>query len=203
MVQLTPKDFVARGKHRAVYRHPEDDRLLIKVARQNDANTSSLKKMIKKFHFSEQYVREFIEHLRLRANLEHENPYIQKLAGFADTNLGFGQIVQAEKDKNGDYAPTLYALLRDKRFDKSVQEQLEIFYNFMQNTSIIISDFHCGNLLYSYNSENGYHFVLVDGIGDKTFIPLLRLSSWLRSRTRKRKIKQQKIEIKQLIKRYK
>lgn len=55
------------------------------------------------------------------------SPYIQKIIGFVDTNLGMGLVVKTEKDKEGALAPTLEYLINNNLWNDQVGQDFEFF----------------------------------------------------------------------------
>lgn len=211
-IQLNDADFITKGSHNLVYRHPHDPECLIKVLGivkvlgliqgphrisgldQRFLNSkwiggTKLMRLINRFRLQKAHVREFMEIVRLRFYDEFlvQPPlFMQKVLGFVDTNLGFAMVVKAERDKEGNFAPTLSSLIKKNKIDNQVKEQLEILYKQILAYDLIVSDLHPENIVYSYSPTQGHHFVLIDGIGDKNIVPVLRLSHYLRKRAKVR-----------------
>jgi hypothetical protein len=209
LVVLDETHFVAKGRHYLVYRDPMNEQILFKVRYpefrqyQPEQNKYLIKRLINQYRFSKSYVREFIELIRLRFYYRERLPwFIQKLIGFADTNLGFALLVKAERGQDGQYAKSLSTLIKTRQVTDQVRADLEIFYQELAHSTLVITDLHPGNLVYAYDAQRGNHFVLIDGYGDKTLIPMLRMSSYLRKRTRLSKIKQLKQIIEKRIRIY-
>jgi len=189
---LNEQYFVTNGGRNLVYRHPENADLLIKVINPKFIARSSFKikllhksTTINRFRLSKCYIREIIESMRLRfaQNYQHPN-FIQQFTGIVDTNFGFGIVVKAERGKDGHYAKTLKTLIKANQYNTEIQKKLDEFYNALANCDISVSDCAPANLVYAYNDEVGDHFVLIDGIGEKTLIPILRISTRLRKLSR-------------------
>jgi hypothetical protein len=215
-LELNHADFFANGNYNLVYKHPTQPDYLVKVlavikglglvksldaelvkelplrfANSRWLGTNRLIRKINQFRVSKALVREFIEMVRLRFHDEfllQPPPFMQKVVGFVDTNLGFAMVVKAEKGRDGNYAPTLRSLLREKKVDAAVLEQLEKFYQQLTTYDFIISDFRPANVVYAHTEQHGDHFVLIDGIGDKTLFPILRFSYYLRNRAKQKAI---------------
>ena len=138
------------------------------------------------------FFREFLEIIRLRFFddfLLAPPSFIQATQGFIDTNLGFALVVKAEKDKAGNYAPTLKTLIKENKIDDEVIIKLDYFCQQILAYNFVVSDLHPGNLVYAYNETLGNHFVIIDGVGDKSFIPILRYFHYSRKIIKLRLIK--------------
>lgn len=189
---LDEQYFVTNGGRSLVYRHPEDANLLIKVMNPKFMARSSFKirllhksTTINRFRFSKCYIREIVESVRLRFAHNYQHPIcIQQFTGIVDTNFGFGLVVRAERGKDGNYAKTLKTLIKANQYNAEIQKKLDAFYDALANCDISVSDCAPANLVYAYSEEAGEHFVLIDGIGEKTLIPILRISARLRKLSR-------------------
>lgn len=193
---LDETHLIAMGQRCLVYRHPENSEQLIKVINPKFSGRNSFKTRLMmrfptlhRYRLSKCFVRELIEFIRLRLT----DPYIpstclQTVTGLADTNLGLGLVVKAERGEDGGYAKTLKMLIQNHEFDDEIQNKLNAFYEQLARCDVAVSDCVPRNIVYAYHPSEGYYFVLIDGIGEKTGIPILRISATLRKRSRLRQI---------------
>lgn len=197
MIVLNKTLLIAKGQRCLVYCHPQDNQLLIKVlnpqfCRKNSFKTRLLKRIptIHRYRLSKCYIRELIESVRLRFNDNYSPPScLQQVTGIVDTNLGPGMVVWAERGRDGHYAQTLKHLIQTGQFNDPMQKKLNEFYQQLAHCDVAVSDTVPRNLVYAYDETIGDHFVLIDGIGEKTLVPYLRLSAYLRKKIRLRQIK--------------
>lgn len=193
-MRLSDRKPVAAGAKRLVYSHPDDPALLVKVMRP-DPSLSRSWGAIKAFDFARRHyfsavlMRELAEHVRVRYGNRPHPPFMQRLIGFADTDLGLGLVVAAGRRPGGHLAPTLKTLLAKGAVDDQVVRRLERFFDEMTESAVVVGDLHPGNVVYAHDQERGDHFLLIDGIGDKTLVPLLRMSRALRAQAKARKIR--------------
>jgi hypothetical protein len=180
-IKLGARVPVASGSTRDVYLHPDDDSLLIKVVpagvieRRYEKGRPWYKTRRRYRHFVN-YLREVREQIALRAQSGSHPPSVQRIVGFADTDIGFGLVVEAAKDREGRLAPTLEQLIAEGRFDATARAHLEACLDELMQLPIVVADLHFRNFVYAWSRERGDHFVLIDGIGCKNLIPLNRLS---------------------------
>jgi len=167
---------IAAGKFRLVYEHPDDRNLLIKVIRPEmierrwGSEAPWYKRQRRMKHHS-LFLREIKEFLATCA--EGNAPsFAQKITGLVETHLGLGLITEAARDREGNLAPPMKKLLLEKRFDDKARAALDRFCEELLKSNIVVADMHSGNLVYAYNEAEGNHFVLIDGIGASTLIPL-------------------------------
>lgn len=200
MLKLPEGSHVAEGKHYLVFPHPQNKDFLVKVLNPTFLHKSTYRTLlIKKFpllsryRLSKGYIREVIEMVRLRFTENFTPPvFVQKFVGFEDTSLGLGVVVKAEKARDGNYATSLRLLIKNHQFDLKAQQKLEEFCEKLAQCDLAVTDLHLGNLVYAYNEEHKEHFVIIDGFGDKTLLPVLRTSKFLRKIKRIQKINELK-----------
>lgn len=190
---LTDKSPLASGSTRDVYLHPDDPDLLVKVIRKDAIEKRYGKgrpwyKTTRRYRHYVSYLREMREEIAVRALMEHHPDSLQKVVGFADTDLGFALIVEAAKDRNGQLAPTLPALIQSGRYDARAEHDLKACLDELLNSPVILADVHGANLVYAWTPERGPHFVLIDGIGCKTLIPLNRMSVLINRYSKQKRI---------------
>jgi hypothetical protein len=111
--------------------------------------------------------REVCEYRRIA--LEPNQYHLQECFGTVETPIGRGLVVGAVTRPDGTLAPTLRELIAAKAVNDAVIRALIDFLDWMITTRLVAADVHPGNIV--YDPEHA-RMVLVDGIGDKTFIPL-------------------------------
>lgn len=196
MLFLDEPLFVAKGQRCLVYQHPEYINLLVKVINPQFKNRNNLKtRLLKRFSAISRYrlykcfIRELIESMRLRFNDQNQAlTCLQHVVGLVNTNLGLGLVVRAERGENGEYAKSLKSFIQANQLDQNIQKKLERFYQSLASCDVSVSDCCPRNIVLAHNDKEGEHFVLIDGIGEKNLIPFLRMSSYLRRRSRLKQI---------------
>jgi hypothetical protein len=183
---------LATGSTRAVHVHPDDPDLLIKVMlpsiieKRYGAGRRWYKSQRRYRHFIS-YLREVREEIALRAHCGGEHPKcLQKIAGFVDTDMGFGLVVEAAKSRDGQLAQALPDLIKAGRFDAKMKADLDDCLADLMRLPVVLGDLHPGNLVYAWSAQHGDHFVLIDGIGCKTLIPVNRLSQGINRYSKRR-----------------
>lgn len=190
-IQLAHRKPLASGSARDVYAHPDDPDLLIKVIRKTaiakryGSGRPWYKFTRRSKHFIS-YLREIREEIALQAVLDEHPLCIQKVIGFADTDLGFGLVVKAAKDRAGNIAPTLPSLIESGRYDAHVRAALVTCLDGLVAAPIVLADVHGHNLVYAWDAKHGDYFVLIDGIGSKTLIPIHAMSARINAYAKRR-----------------
>lgn len=119
--------------------------------------------------------REVEEYLACHHRNGRRLPFVQQVFGFEETDLGLGFVTEALRSRQGGIAPSLGALLRSGRYDARVRDAFEKFAADFESSDVVIGDFSAENIVLAWDAEHGERFVLVDGLGCSTFIPL---KSW-------------------------
>jgi hypothetical protein len=192
IIQLSGVTPVASGRKRLVFAHPDDPSLVIKVMRpefrmtnQGDGSWSAA---AARYYFRGSFMRDLREFIDLRFEDNAAPRFLHRVVGFAETDLGLGLVSVAIRGRDGDYAPTLKTLIEQRRIDARAVADLQRFCDALSASKVVIGDLHIGNIVYAEDPFEGPRFVLVDGIGDKTLVPVLRMSALLSRRSKARKI---------------
>lgn len=193
MFRLKDAEIVAAGRTRDVYRHPDDESLLIKVIRPSaieqryGRGAPWYKFKRRRYRHLIAYLREVREQIAVyAANGEHPT-FLQRIVGFAETDLGAGLVVEAVVGAGGGCAPTVAELARQGRLDQARRAALDRFLDDLVKSPVIVADLNPFNVVCGRTADGGEHFVLIDGIGHKNLIPLERLSTWINRRSKARK----------------
>lgn len=171
VITLTDATFLAKGNDRLVYQHPDDGNLIVKVVIPG----------IPKYRSKLREMRHEVD--ACAAKLDEDRQYIQIIKGYVETNLGLGEIVVKEKDRDGNMARTLYDLASWGELDEEKLNQLNILLAWFMKTWVVINSLHCKNIVYAF-SDGRYHFKIIDGFGDKTFFQLSSVSRYIHSRNK-------------------
>jgi hypothetical protein len=179
---------VASGSRHLIYGHPADRNLLIKVRR------PAPEPAWYKFHHrlygaSIGFAREIREQLLIWSRCDHHPAFLNKIIGFCETDVGIGMIVERLAGADGNLARNLAVIIRNHDFDDQMKSDLDVFLNQLRSSPLYFDDLYAANIVYGFDKKSGqYRFVLVDGIGHKMLIPLVRFLPSLEKRQKKRQI---------------
>ncbi|UXS03748.1 PhoP regulatory network YrbL family protein [Agrobacterium tumefaciens] len=95
--------------------------------------------------------------------------HLQRFAGLVQTDKGTGLVVQPVTQKNGSLAMTLDQTLETGRYDAKTDAALNEFLDWFVKSGVVAADVHLKNIVLDEKSNT---LVLIDGIGDKTFLPV-------------------------------
>ena len=180
---------LTHGRSRLVFEHPHDPDLLVKVIRPEvveDRFGSKTKWYKKRRRFGKfiSYIRESQEVLAVREVQDHDTKFLQRIVGFARTDIGLGLVMEAVRWTDGSLAPNMATLINTDRFDDTANIALEQFLEEILNSNVIISDMNLGNIVYTHSEPHGYHFVLIDGIGNNSLLPFKAISQRVNRRSK-------------------
>lgn len=189
ILKLKNRNPLTHGRSRLVFEHPHDPDLLVKVIRPEvveDRFGSKTKWYKKRRRFGKfiSYVREIQEFIAVEESLGKSPHFLQRIVGFAQTDIGLGLITEGVRAPNGKLAPSLATLIHEEIFDGKAQKALEISLNQILESEVIVSDLNLGNLVYTHNQELGHYFVLIDGLGNNNPLPFKAISRGINRRSK-------------------
>ncbi|CAD7054483.1 hypothetical protein REJC140_02170 [Pseudorhizobium endolithicum] len=185
MIHLKDTAPVAAGNNAAVYRHPQDRSVLVKVVRPEameryKARWDFLRGRRRRFFHLKNFMRVFEEQVAMYAVEGHASAHLEEVIGLVGTDMGPGLVVRCETYR-GEIAPTLANLVASRRFDRRMLSLLDDFFTWLEQSPIVASDLSFRNLVLSDRLDNEPRIVLIDGYGENAAIPL---KSWSQSLNR-------------------
>jgi hypothetical protein len=181
---------VAAGGRRLVFAHPDDPRLIIKVYRpeflEREWGNPSWRQKKRRYRHLFPLFQEVREHIAICAAEGRPPKHMQNLVGFAETDYGLGLVYDAVFDGAGNYAPTLQMLIRDGRYTPEIASAFREFRDWLIETPIVVLDLRPANFVCAHDESGKPYFVIIDGIGEKTIIPIKGFVRWLNRRSKKR-----------------
>jgi hypothetical protein len=191
MFRLAHLQPIATGHVRAVYPHPDDPDLLVKVISQESIearwNSAPWYRRTARSGPYKDFVREFREYVTSVYTGGYETSPIARVVGLEMTDLGMGQIVEKVRTPEGRLAPTLHDWVKSVGFTDEVRREMDAFYQRLLSHDIIAADLHAWNVVYGEDSRGGPRLVMIDGFGEKNIIPHCSMNrAHNASRTRKK-----------------
>jgi hypothetical protein len=191
-LELKDRTPLNKGNSRLVFEHPNNPGQIVKVLRPDLMETrygsgAPLRKRRRRYGRFRSYAREIQEFLAVYARENHAPPFLQTVIGLVETDLGLGLVTNAARAKDGSLAPNVAMLISAGRFDSTVRRDLEVFYQNILNCDVVISDMNVGNMVYAFDDVAGYHFILIDGLGNANMLPLKTLSRWINRRSKRKR----------------
>lgn len=201
---LTFKDItpLAKGHSRLVFQHPDDASLLVKVIRPDMiekrwGSGAAWYKRKRRYGRFISYIRETQEYIASCVPTGKGPDFLQKVVGFAETDLGLGIVIEAVRTPSGELAPHIAALIERGEFNGTVRAALETVQRQILESDMTLSDLNVGNLVYTGDSKTPGRFILIDGLGTAAIFPLKRFSKYLNRRSKLGKFKRLQMRIDQ------
>lgn len=170
-----------RGHQRLVFQHPEQPDLLIKVLRAEyvqekygpDGSFHNRHRRCREYH---PFFTEFREYLVVCARAPQCLPFIQEIVGLVWTDLGLGIVVRKVLGRDGASAPTIDRFLRwHGKLDADRKHLLDECLLNLERSDIVFDDLNDCNLVLGVDTSGAERFVLIDGIGSSTLVPIKAL----------------------------
>lgn len=175
---------IARGGHRTVYPHPDDEGLCVKVLHEpwqliNRRVNDPLRHLRPRRHFDENR-NELHELNRLKCKLgQRLTEHFPAAHGLVDTDLGEGLVVDRIVDDDGQTALTLSEHLRVHGLDGPCRQALDAFWDFLLEHRVMVRDPLPRNLVVQQRQGvAGPRIVMIDGFGSSDLLPV---RSWFRA----------------------
>lgn len=177
-VVLADQKPLLNSKTRWVYEHPESKDLLIKVhmSRMDQKPDEGLKGWFARqedhFLYTTGMLRELKQFVESRyrdyGDIVH---CIAPVYGVIDTDKGLGLLVAAARDVEGNLAPTVRKLMRLGAMSAARQRKLERVLQAILDTDLVLGDLNLENIVLQGAGGEDERFVIIDGLGERTWIP--------------------------------
>ncbi len=184
VIALAHEAPLAIGHQRAVYQHPVQPDLLIKtmrpesIARRWNSRGRWWKRLPRARQYSS-FVRELKEYVAAHARVAGANPPIARVIGLVETDLGLGLVCEKVRGPDGGLAPTLHDVyVRGGGAPAWADAALEKLLEDLLRHNVIVGDLNGANLAWGSDSRGGPRLIVIDGFGEKSFIPFSSMSPW-------------------------
>ncbi|MBX3740899.1 MAG: hypothetical protein KF712_07910 [Akkermansiaceae bacterium] len=183
---------IAKGGLRLVFPYPGDPSRLVKVmrpdkvaSRYGDEGGTWFRRNRRHGEYI-LFVREIREYIAAYASHGRSLPFVQRIRGMVETDLGLGLVLDAARDREGNLAPTLAKVIFNGAFNREAEEALATFLREMLECDVVFADLHERNLVHAAGEDGKLRFVMIDGLGESNLLPL---KSWFPSLNRSSKRK--------------
>jgi len=174
-VELSEGDLIGKGNKRACYKHPDDQKLCIKVAHKATTWHENVIEWI------------YINHLKQQdVPLDH----LIDCYYWTNTNFGPGLVFERVMDEDGTPSPSLAEAIRTRRVEISdISPMLEFLKKWAIHHSVVVAELNSVNMM--VQKKNGsYNLMMVDGVGGRDritwkFYMYMKSNVFSRMKTRK------------------
>ncbi|PUB16276.1 YrbL family protein [Yoonia sediminilitoris] len=181
IVQLRDVDRLSQGAGRVVYRHPERSDLVIKIHKPLKVKPLQRLRTALRYHRRRfgSLLNSFVEIDEFAAIVARNGkvpPFAAQFMGFVQTNLGPGAMFEAMVRSNGKLALNLQSHARSKAVEQGIVSAIDKLWDQIVESGAVVADPSLRNVVVTGDATSGYRLILVDGLGERTLIPILRLS---------------------------
>lgn len=172
--------FLAQGSGRRVYRHPDQSATIIKIQKPLKVKRfKTLRKLINrhKRRFSSilfSWV-EIDEFAAMVARTQHVPQFCSQFRGFVETDKGVGSMFDMILGPDGNIAPTLAQFAAQHPHNETITNAIDALWDDIMYFRALVWDPHFTNVLVAGSLDDGLRLVIVDGLGDRAFVPI---KSW-------------------------
>ncbi|PXY90380.1 YrbL family protein [Gilliamella apis] len=161
LIQLTEKDYISKGLHRKCYHHPDDPNKCIKVNYNDGAEEETNREIA------------YYQHL-IKRKISWD--VLAKYYGPVTTNFGQGHVFELIRDYDGKIATPLEKYLYDEQLTQQYYSALVVSLKALKTAllkdRIITMTIKSKNILFQHLSSEKNRLIIIDNIGNSTFIPI-------------------------------
>ncbi len=178
--RLCPDDAVARGSERAVFEWAEEPGLLIKLMHPHSLSRDFFGRVTDPVYLRER--RGWLAAQRFAARTGRPPP-VAEVLGRISAREGAAHVVRKVADARGRMGPTLERLVGESAFGAAELDLLNRFAADLVASGLVVYDAQPSNIVLETTVDGAARFVLVDGLGDRGYIPV---RSWVPRLARRR-----------------
>jgi len=169
------------GGRRLCFEHPDDPGKCIKVLRTDNRRTVRHTKLwYWPTRWRRQYDNNAHEEMVLTALFHRIGPamteHLPNCYGRVETDLGSGLVLDLYREPDGTISRNLRELLSNGHDLETFRPAFELFCNFLLENRVLTRALLDHNLVVQSQTDGNWHFYLIDGFGDRAWVPI---SSWI------------------------
>jgi hypothetical protein len=175
MININKSDFVGKGNHREVYRHPDDPQLCLKVNISSDLTSREKREQLREKSYYSLLKKKGVSFSMLPA-----------YHGDVETNLGTASVFNLMSDTDGSTSRTLGYYLKSEELTQQnydgLLSSLALLKEYLLSQKIIVRGLAHRNIVCQRNGSGIYNLAIVDNIGNSEFIPISNYVDFLAER---------------------
>ncbi|MHC5306893.1 YrbL family protein [Bartonella sp. LJL80] len=187
ILKLSDRQPLFEGTTRAVFPHPENPDLLIKIPKaawqEKISHYSRFRQWRKSLNINTNNTKEIAEYIRHFPHTSTREKHLVQITGLIATDIGWGLVVKAERDQHGGYAKPIGAYHSEMPLYKT---QIIEFIEWARDTNFIYHDLKFDNILLTWRDGEA-ELVLIDGIGESG---VFQKRKWFSKHNHSRNIKE-------------
>ncbi len=165
MININKSDFVGKGNHREVYRHPNDTKFCLKVNINSELTSREKREQLREKNYYNFLKQKGVTFTMLPA-----------YHGDVETNLGTASIFDLMSDTDGSTSRTLGYYLKSEELTQQnydgLLSSLALLKEYLLSQKIIVRGLAHRNIVCQRNDSGIYRLAIVDNIGNSEFIPI-------------------------------
>lgn len=122
------------------------------------------------------WYRELKEYRSLHRKNLQDLPFIQKYFGKVDTDAGIGMVVEKLCGRDGKLAPTVTEIVRSGGLTDELRGQLVELRDNIIAYNVVFTDVRSNNIVLAHDKHGG-RLVVIDGLGDRLWLPVNAMSA--------------------------
>jgi hypothetical protein len=179
-IELSSNKLLSEGGGRHIYAHPENPDIVIKLHKPlREKPLQALRTLFRpkrrRFGRLLNSVVEIDAFSEMVARTGRVPAFVTQFLGFIATNRGPGAMFEAIRGADGALAPTLENHARNNPVESGIEVAIDKLWDQIVEFRAIVSDPTLRNAVVTGDAANGYRLTLVDGLGERTLIPIM---SW-------------------------
>ncbi|WP_158270858.1 YrbL family protein [Thalassorhabdomicrobium marinisediminis] len=184
---LTDNLLLARGGGRLIYAHPVQKGVIIKIHRTSAPRPfAALRNLFRgnKRRFGT-ILNSAVEIEEIAASVGRTGQVpacCAQFLGFIQTDQGAGAMFEALRGADGALAPHLKAHATAHGYEPEIEAAIVRLWDAVEAAGLSVSDRALVNVVVTGTRDAGYVLTIVDGLGDRTLIPIQRMSRTLYAR---------------------
>lgn len=191
LIQLAGAEPFGVGGRRSCYVHPTDPSKCVKIARTDERATIRAKKTLLPSHWRRKYDNNADELKQLTDLFSRIGPtaseHLPRCYGMQDTDLGPGLVMDLVRDDDGKISRSLRELLSGEYPPETFDQAFDDLGRFLIRHVVLTRSILDHNLAAQERADGSWRLVMIDGYGDRAWLPVARWSRSIgRSKIRRR-----------------
>ncbi len=180
-VTLNTAKMIGEGGGRKVYAYPGKPEFIIKTHKPFPHKPfhhirRRLRFMGRRFGDYLHSIIEAEEYTAMIARMHRIPDFVPGYRGMVMIEGQVGAVFDAIREPDGAISPTLQRFVARNGYSPSLEAAIDHLWSQVMTFRCVVSDPNLGNVLVQSRADGILHLWLVDGLGERTLIPIMRLS---------------------------
>ncbi len=181
---LTDADKIGEGRGRRVYAYPGHPEWIIKLhkpfrKKKLQLLRRQMRYMGRRFGKYRHSIFEAEEYTAMVARTDRIPDFVPGYRGLVMAQGEIGAVFDAIRQPDGQIAPTLRQFLVAEGYSPALEAAINHLWAQVVAFRCVVSDPNLSNALVQRRDDGSLRLWLVDGLGERTVIPIMRMSNWV------------------------